>query len=171
MLEYTPTFSSDAAERIARRHFGRSGPASPLPSERDQNFLIDDEHLGPIVLKIANAAENRDVLEAQQKVLGALAARGAPVPRVVCTSRGEPLVEVENESQLHLAWAVTRLDGVPLADVAHRSTAVLEQVGRCVAALTRALEGVEHPALARDFLWDLRRGAALVAERRSMIAD
>ena len=41
MLDHSPRFDLEAAERLAREHFGVDGRATPLTSERDQNFLIE----------------------------------------------------------------------------------------------------------------------------------
>jgi len=57
-------FAQDRRQ-VAREVFGVEGAASPLPSERDQNFRIGWE----FVLKIANLSENRAFLEAQTAVL------------------------------------------------------------------------------------------------------
>lgn len=170
MLEFTPTFSLADAQEIARERFGYSGRAAALPSERDQNFLIEDDVRGAIVVKIANATEHPHLLEAQQLVLSTLTAHGLPVPRVVCTTAGESLIELADVAgRRHLAWAVTRLPGAPLASAHYRSPSLLEDFGRTVGRLMRVLEAVEHPALARDFHWDLTHGAELVAARRHLL--
>jgi 4-aminobutyrate aminotransferase-like enzyme/Ser/Thr protein kinase RdoA (MazF antagonist) len=171
MLEFTPTFSLSLAERIAWRCFGRRGIVHSLPSERDQNFLIDDRDHGAIVLKVANAAERRELLEAQQDVLALLAARGLPVPRVVCTAvGGERLLDIAGANhRVHCVWAVTRLPGAPLAQVRHRSAALLDHLGRTIGRLMKAMDGVERVALARSFQWDLSEGPELVAARRGLI--
>jgi len=174
MLEFTPSFSPSDAERIAREIFGRPGIARCLPSERDQNFLIENGGREAIVLKIANAVERRELLEAQQRVLATLSERGVGVPRVVCTAGGESIVDVGGvaaSGHRHLAWAVTRLPGVPLATVAHHSPELLRDLGRTIGRLTRSLEGVEHPALEREFHWDLARGPEVVGTRRALVTD
>src|SRR5689334_22829487 len=93
MLEHAPTFSSADAERIATELYARRGPVRPLTSERDQNFLIGDDR-DAIILKIANATEERALLEAQQHVLAIIAQRDVPTPRVVCTSDGQSIARV-----------------------------------------------------------------------------
>src|SRR5690242_17618832 len=95
MLEHSPTFTAADAERITRERFDRRARARALTSERDQNFLIGaDDGASPLVLKIANAVEERALLEAQQHVLAVLAQRGLPVPRVVCATGGDAIAEV-----------------------------------------------------------------------------
>ena len=82
-LADAPAFDIAGAARLARELYGREGPARALPSERDQNFLIETADGERIVLKIANAGEDAAMLDAQQRALAHLAARGVGCcPRV-----------------------------------------------------------------------------------------
>jgi Ser/Thr protein kinase RdoA (MazF antagonist) len=154
-----------AAERIARDQFGVDGRASALTSERDQNFLIRASDGTRIVLKIANAAEPRSLLEAQQRAITHLAQRFDLTPRVLSAVHGGALIEVPGvDGKRHWVWAISWLPGVPLANVAHRSTALHEDIGRQIGALQRELLDFDHAALHRDFDWDLANARALVAE-------
>ena len=76
MLDHSPRLDLAAAEALAREHFGVDGRASRLTSERDQNFLIEasSPDRTRIVLKVANAAEDRAMLEAQQRAITHLGA-------------------------------------------------------------------------------------------------
>lgn len=168
----TPAFRREEAEQIAAEQFGRRGRAVQLTSERDQNFLIDDRELGAIVLKIANGAEERSLLEAQQEVLARLGRAGLPVPRVICNSGGEALVAVADaRGRQHWVWAVTRLPGRLLAHTPYRSPELLEALGEGVGRMTGALEGFEHPALARALHWDLTTASAYARATRAAIDD
>jgi len=172
LLLHAPSFSLADAERTAWERYGRRGPARALTSERDQNFLIEDVERGAIVLKIANALEERALLEAQQQAMARLAQRGVPVPRVVPATDGEPLIETTSEDgNRHLTWAVTPLPGVLLADAGFRSPELLEQLGGAVGLLTSALNGFTHPALDRTFVWDLTSAVDGVLAARSAIDD
>src|SRR5437660_1462115 len=80
-----PRFTADDAVRMAEQYFGVRATAEPLPSERDQNFLLCTDAGDRLVLKIANAGEQRDVLEYQNAVIRRLSG-GCPdlgFPRVV----------------------------------------------------------------------------------------
>ncbi len=59
LLRESPALSLDTAADIARDHFALDGVAAPLPSERDQNFLIVVGGRPRAVLKVASAAEDR----------------------------------------------------------------------------------------------------------------
>jgi Ser/Thr protein kinase RdoA (MazF antagonist) len=60
-----PAFSIDEAQTAAEQLFGVAGTATPLDSERDQNFRIATAGDGAFVLKIANPGEDHAVAEMQ----------------------------------------------------------------------------------------------------------
>ena len=91
MLDHCPHFDPESAERLARDHFGVSGRATGLTSERDQNFCIESADGTRIVLKIANAREDRAMLEAQQQAMMHVAERVELTPRVLRTGSGETI--------------------------------------------------------------------------------
>ena len=171
-VEFAPRLSPGDAEALARDAWQLDGRATELPSDRDQNFLIDDHAGSRLVLKIANSRERRDVLEAQQALLQHLSTRVDIAPRVMAAANGETIVEVAApDGSHHLAWAVSCLDGRPMAGAMRRTPALLEDLGARAAGLREGLTEFEHSALHRDIQWDLARGRALVRERRPDIAD
>src|ERR1035437_6776180 len=84
LLQQAPRLTAAAASEIARELYSLDASASPLPSERDQNFSI-----GQFVLKIANAGDDRALLEAQAAAAAHLVAHGVASFRVVPTAGGE----------------------------------------------------------------------------------
>jgi 4-aminobutyrate aminotransferase-like enzyme/Ser/Thr protein kinase RdoA (MazF antagonist) len=171
-LDRAPRVGLAAAERIAREHFGIDGRASALTSERDQNFLIRGGDGTRIVLKIANAAEQKALLEAQQRAITHLAQRLDVTPRVLSTVNGRALVEIAGtEGNKHWVWAISWLPGIPLANAARRSSALHEDLGRQIGALQRELLDFDHPALHRDFYWDLANARSIVADKRALVDD
>jgi 4-aminobutyrate aminotransferase-like enzyme/Ser/Thr protein kinase RdoA (MazF antagonist) len=172
MLDQTPRFDLAAAEHLAREHFGIDGRATPLPSERDQNFLIRGADGSRLVLKVANATEPRAMVEAQQRAITHLAARLDTTPRVMSTVNGRALAEATGDGGArHLVWAISWIDGVPLSGVRHRSIALFEDLGRQVGALQRELLDFDHPALHRDFYWDLATARAIIDMNRPLVGD
>ena len=57
ILDHAPTFSIAEAVQIAEQHFNLNCAAKLLPSERDQNFLLQTDDGEYFVLKIANGIE------------------------------------------------------------------------------------------------------------------
>ena len=136
--------------------------ARRLPSERDQNFLLTDDSGQQFVLKVANVAESRDFLEAQYAVLDYLAERVSFCQRVI----GE-IAEFEG----HLVRLVTYLPGVPLAEIKPHTPGLLHDLGQKLGQLSRALADFDHPAVHRDFYWDLANGNRIVNEYAPLIED
>ncbi|HEY0989361.1 MAG TPA: phosphotransferase, partial [Kofleriaceae bacterium] len=172
MFEDPPRFDRERAETMARELFGCAGTASELPSERDQNFLIAVDGEPRLVLKIANASEDRAFLAAEQRAMQHVAQRSRHTPRVEVLRDGATMGQVTGpDGREHLVWAVSALPGVPMAAVSHRSDELLERFGAAIAELTRAFDGFDDPALHRDFHWDLARGRDVIARHRALIDD
>lgn len=172
MLEHAPRFDVPSVAQLARDLFGLSAIVHALPSERDQNFLLDTATGIRLVLKIANAAEDRRIIDAQQKAMAHLAQALDVIPRVVATLDGAAIAEVTGpDGRQHLVWAVTHLPGAPLAAVRRRTAMLLEDFGQRIGALSSAFASFDHPAIHRDFHWDLAKGRAVVAEYRDLIGD
>jgi Ser/Thr protein kinase RdoA (MazF antagonist) len=136
--------------------------ARRLPSERDQNFLLTDDSGQQFVLKVANTSESRVFLEAQNAVLDYLSERVPFCQRVI----GE-IAEFEG----HLVRLVTYLPGVPLAEIKPHTPGLLRDLGEKLGRLSRALADFDHPAVHRDFYWDLANGNRIVNEYAPLIED
>ncbi len=174
-LQQAPQLSVAEAERLARDVYGLAASASPLPSERDQNFLLESTlgtgglGTGRFVLKIANATEDRAMLEAQNAAMAHVAARVALCPHALPTRCGDLIAVVPGS--VHFVRLVTYLEGIPFAEVGARTPALFESLGRAVGRLDRALDGFDHPAIHRDFHWDLGRAGAVIQEHLPRVTD
>jgi Ser/Thr protein kinase RdoA (MazF antagonist) len=169
LLQQAPRFDLDGAARLAHELYGLDASVSPLPSERDQNFLLTTVSGGRYVLKVANAAEDRAMLEAQNAAMEHVADRAACCPRVVPTLKGETIVT--SSGGAHLVRMVTYLAGTPLAQAGARTPALLESLGRAVGRLDAALADFDHPAIHRDFHWDLANAARVIGEYLPLVRD
>ena len=164
-LSHTPGFDVESAIRIAEKLFGLRATARALASERDQNFLLTDETGEKFVLKIANALESRPLLDAQNAALDHLHERVSFCPRVLANLSGETISR-EGDYYVRL---VTYLPGNPLASSATHSPALLRDFGRKLGQLDRALADFDHPALHRDFHWDLANGNRVIDQHADLI--
>lgn len=169
LLRQAPRFDVSDAMRLARELFAIDATASPLPSERDQNFRLTTATGARFVLKISNATEDRALVEAQNAALAHVAVRVDCCPRVVPTSAGETIAVSPDGA--HLVRLVSFLPGEPLASVTARPPRLLEDLGRRVGQLDAALAGFDHPALHRDFHWDLVNAAKMIHSRLALVRD
>jgi len=164
------------AGRLARELYGLDAVAAPLPSERDQNFLLTvktsdaaGRHAGRYVLKIANATEDRAMLEAQNAAMAHVARGVALCPHALPTRSGELIGVVPGG--VHFVRLVTYLEGTPFAQAGARTPALFESLGRAVGRLDRALDGFDHAAIHREFHWDLARAGAVIQEHLPRVMD
>ncbi len=168
-----PALTPAQAEEIAERRFGRSGFVRPLPSERDQNFMIRFADGKRAVLKVAHAGEERDILELQNLALHRLTERapGIALPRVLPARDGAEIVDVRGpEGETYRVRMLSWVPGTVLALVRPHTPELLESLGRLIAQLDTGLEGVDHPAAHRELKWDLAR-AGWIREHLDAVGD
>jgi len=66
---------------------------------------------------------------------------------------------------------VTYLPGVPLAEIKPHTPGLLHDLGHKLGQLSRALADFDHPAVHRDFHWDLANGNRVINEYGPLIED
>jgi len=170
LLEHTPVFDVDTAAVIAGEHFCIHARAQALPSERDQNFLLTNHTGEKFVLKIANALESRAFLEAQNAVLKHLQRQVSFCQTLMPATSGEEIVTVNAANGVtHLVRMVHYLPGVPLAEIRPHTAGLLHDLGSKLGQLARALADFDHPAVHRDFHWDLANGNRVVNEFAGLV--
>ena len=159
VVQFAPRLDEAEATRLARTLYGVEVSARPLPSERDQNFYLKDTASGEFVLKIANATETLEILDFQNKAMEHLAAHSSAlaVPSVRKTLQGESIARVVGaDGQTHFVRLLSYLPGRVLAASRPHNDDLLQSLGRQVAEMDRAFRGFSHPAMHRDFPWDLK---------------
>ncbi|WP_193609422.1 aminotransferase class III-fold pyridoxal phosphate-dependent enzyme [Nocardioides lijunqiniae] len=163
LQEPAPQLAAETVDRLLARGWGLGGArVRALPSERDLNALVGDEH----VLKVSNPAEARDSIELEVAVMAHVAATdpGLVMPRTVPTTAGAPLLETADDTgRACLARVVTVVPGEILEGTS-LTVALAEQVGALAARTSVALQGFFHPAAGgRGLDWDVRRLPDVVA--------
>jgi hydroxylysine kinase len=159
----TPVFSEGEAVALARTHFGITGTASKLTSERDANFRIRLQDGTSYVLKIANPAEETAVTNLQTMALLHIAKKdpALPVQRISASLAGrheEILADPEGRPMVMRLFSY--LEGEPL-HLAPRSAAQRRNLGAHLARLIRALADFSHPATHHDLQWDIKHAHRL----------
>jgi Ser/Thr protein kinase RdoA (MazF antagonist) len=172
LLAHTPRFSVEKAASLADELYGVKCAVSSLPSERDQNFLLTTEANEKFILKIANDLEDPALLAAQNDVLQHLSARFPFCQRPLASKQGRYLEEVTStDGTTNLIRLNTYLPGVPLGEVATQSSELLHDFGLKLGLLDKALLDFDHPAVHRNFHWDLANAPLVVNDYVDLIAD
>lgn len=171
LVRYSPNINLETAAALLRNTYAIQGKLSPLPSERDQNFLIVKEDKEKVVLKIANAGERRSFIEAQNEALAYAASQLSFCPRIITTKQGESVTELQSDKGIHLVRLMTYIEGVPLAQVRSDNSVVLQDLGRQLGRFDRVFANFDHEAFHRDFHWDLSNGPRVLTEYVELIDD
>ncbi len=137
--------TAEDAAALARSRFGLEVTASALPGEADANFLLERRGGERLLLKVLADPDGAALQDAALARLET-APPGIAVPRVLGSGDGVRL----------LSW----VPGTPWAAApGPPAPEALRSLGRAVAAVDRALSGLEHPGLARPQPWNLLRAA------------
>jgi 4-aminobutyrate aminotransferase-like enzyme/Ser/Thr protein kinase RdoA (MazF antagonist) len=158
-----PAFAIEDARRIAAERFGVEGAAAPLVSERDQNVKITVDDGGGFVLKIANPADDRGVIDMQTRALLHVARTdpSLPVMRVVPSLDGAPQVDATGpDGRSHIVRLVTLLPGRTMEPDELRLD-TLHAFGAACARLGLSLRGFFHPAAGHPLLWNVKHALDL----------
>jgi 4-aminobutyrate aminotransferase-like enzyme/Ser/Thr protein kinase RdoA (MazF antagonist) len=137
-----PRFTAEEAARIAADVYSVHGTASPLGSERDQAFLLENG-----VLKISNPHEDEAVLDLEEAAIAHVAAIDPDLP---LARQLAPRATFEGHQVRLFERRYGHNAGPELGDAAVREIAAAH------ARLCLALRSFFHPAAGRELLWNLR---------------
>jgi 4-aminobutyrate aminotransferase-like enzyme/Ser/Thr protein kinase RdoA (MazF antagonist) len=179
IVQHAPRFSEEDAIRIANDRFGLDVTARLLPSERDQNFLLNDSTGKSYVLKLANSTERMEVLDFQNQAMMHILDkrdifdRSLSVAPIVCpTKKGAQITSTEGlDGSTHFVRLLTYLPGKPLAQVRPHDPHLLTSLGCFLGNVDRALQDFDHPAARRDFHWDLKNAGRIITNYVDLIQD
>ena len=172
VVEHAPKFSLTDAAKLADELYGLSGSTDLLPSERDQNFLIQCDSGERYVLKIANPTEDRAFLEAQNQAMAHVAKHAKIFPNVLSSLHKRNIETTTSaDGKNHYVRVATYLNGKPMGSVKRHSPELMFDLGRNLGILDNALQGFDHPALHRDFHWDFANGLEIVKKNAKLVRD
>lgn len=168
-----PKFTAAEAIYLAREYYHLAVTAHPLPSERDQNFHLKADSGQEYVLKIANATEQRELLDLQNQALEHLAARAPALAlsRVCPAVSGQTIIPITSPTgETHLMRLLTYIPGQLWAQVNPHTPELLHSLGQVLGTIDQALADFSHPAARRTLKWDLPH-AAWIREYLPYLAD
>lgn len=158
-----PRFGLEEAAAIAADLFDVRGSATPLVSERDQNFRIAAGDGRGWVLKVSNSGEREGVVEMETGVVRHVAAVDATLPVAVPreTRDGAPWGTIAGSGGArHFVRLLPLLPGRN-GTAAGLSAEAIRDFGAVAARLGRATRGYFHPMAGRAILWDVKHLPAL----------
>lgn len=150
-----------AVSAALRERYGLTGRLELLARERDDVYRLEPAIGPPQVVRVSAAAEPAESLALQNAALRTIARENPslPVPRVVVSVDGNE-VEVIRVDGDHRLRVLTFLPGMPVFH-SPRSGETLRSIGRTLALLDRALEGLADVGGTFPLLWDVRSAPQL----------
>ena len=168
-----PEFDQADAARLARDLFALDGSLKLLHGERDLNYRISND-AGSFVFKIANAGEDRAMLDCQHRAFERIEAAGV-LPRVArarLSINGHEIEVVEdNQGQQHYCRVLPFIEGRMWSAVGTPNPALLADIGARLGGLDRALDGFSHPGLTRPLLWNMEITAVELERYTPLLAS
>ena len=165
-LRSRPQVAVHEAVAAASEVWGLKAHATPLPGERDANFLLEDDSGDRFVLKISSASERPERLGLQQSLIARVGERDPALrlPEAVPTIAGALPGRRDFGGREHRVRLFRHLEGLPLSAFRRRPHALLDAVGRLAGRVQRALDGFDHPELeVREIPWAPAHAPAVIA--------
>jgi 4-aminobutyrate aminotransferase-like enzyme/Ser/Thr protein kinase RdoA (MazF antagonist) len=162
-----PDLAPDALLAALREHYGIEGTLTPLPGDRDLNFLVTTVDGTKRVAKVSTPDETDEILEIEADLMRHMArATDGFAADVIPSNDGSWIVKhAAEDGQTHRIRVVEYLEGGLFADVRPRSLPLLYDLGRRMADIDSALGAYpDHPPARIDFEYALGR-SGLVMER------
>ena len=171
---HRPNFTPEDAIRFASIHYHLKVHAVELPSQIDQNFLLETSHGERFVLKIAHAEEDWNNLDLQNQMMAHLS-QSLPelsCPNAVAVNTGDKITSVKDASgQSFYMRLLTYVDGALFSDFRPHDEHLLTSLGYTLGEIDLALSDFEHPNKQDDLRWNLLNAPDIVRDHIAYITD
>ena len=173
-LRHRPRVAVREASAAARELWGLRARATPLPGERDSNFLLEDDSGERFVLKVSSASERPERLGLQHGLIARARERSPALrlPEAVPTNTGALPGRRDFGGRGHRVRLFRYLEGLPLSAFRRRPRPLLESVGGLVGRVQRALDGFDHPELdVQEIPWAPAHAPTVIAAASGILAE
>ncbi len=151
---------TDHWQTVLKTHWDLAAHLSPLVGEYDQNFRACSDK-GDYIFKVMREGCDEALVSLQIEAIKQALKHNPklPLPQVIPSVDGAALSILEDETGTpRLCWLMQALPGSPYAKFRPHSEPLLHDLGKKTGQLAQALNGFSHPALVRDFKWNLLLG-------------
>ncbi len=146
-------------QQVLKQIWGIEATLTRLNGEYDLNFMAtSDCHY---ILKVMRAGCKTDFVDLQCRAFDHIrnVASRVPVPEIIKTNNDAFFAIVTDENGANrIVWLMEKVVGKVYADWKPHNADLLHNVGVCVGGMDKALQNFDHPALQRDFKWNLTQG-------------
>ncbi|WP_380058830.1 aminotransferase class III-fold pyridoxal phosphate-dependent enzyme (plasmid) [Falsihalocynthiibacter sp. SS001] len=153
-------------QSVLQENWGGEASLTRLDGEYDLNFLAEAET--DYILKIMHVGCPVEWVDVQCQAIEKVSDHPAS-PTIIATKGGDKFVTVRDaDGADRIAWLQTRKPGRNYADFSPKTPKLIREIGETLGETDRALEGLDHPALTREFKWNLTQGAWIAAHLKAI---
>lgn len=147
---------------LAREHYLLTDvQVKALTGEYEFNYLLTTSNGTRFILKLADTSHSYDFFDAQVKILQHLA--NSPVAKqfyqCLPANNGSFITTVQLHGQHYYMRLLTYLPGEFWIDLAERPGHLHTELGLLLGNMDRALQNFAHPAMHRNYVWDISHAA------------
>ncbi|MEX0275082.1 MAG: phosphotransferase, partial [Flavobacteriaceae bacterium] len=154
--------SEKEVEQFVQTVFGIHAHAKKLPGETDLNYQLETADGAFYLAKISRPETPLEYLDFQGALLNHLTKNQPtfvhPIPYRDTNGNYTPSL-LDREGNTWKVRLLSWIDGRPWSHVNPVTERLRYQLGQYCGALTKALQGFDHPAAHRAFEWDIAQGA------------
>ena len=174
MIDQRPNFTLEEAKSVTLELFNISGEISSLPSERDQNFLIQTNDSKRFILKIANLLEAIENLDLQNNLISHISTiKTFNYPKLI-EKDNKTIFTYQKENKSYFIRLLTFVEGIPFAKHKPKNKTFFFQYGKFLAQLTLSMSNFQdYPDefASKEFHWDSKFADTFISKYKSHIKE
>lgn len=139
------------------KHYQLSGTLQQLNGYDEQNLVLTNQQGGKFIVKISNALQDPDFLQAQAAILQKMSESAiAPVfQQLLRNELGTVLTPFEENGEAYVLRVLNYLEGRFLVDIPEHSDELLKSIGGVMGKMDRHLASFKHIGMHRHYEWDI----------------
>ncbi len=143
-------------QQVLKNLWGIEATLTRLDGEYDLNYMVTGKR--DYVLKVMRAGCQVDFIDLQCCAFDHIrnVASDVPVPEIIKLTNEALYAQADDEhGESRIVWLMEKIEGRVFAQWKPHSPDLLQKIGASVGAMDQALSSFQHPALQRDFKWNL----------------
>ncbi len=151
------TFSEEDIRQLALEHYGLAVTVAALNGYDEQNYLLRDGLGIGYIFKVADESHGLHFIKAQVSIVNHLSK--SPVAgyfqHYFLNTDGKEITRLVIDGKDYYLRVLSYLEGHFWVNHTDKSNLLMEDLGRFVGNMDKALAGFSHPAMHRHYTWDI----------------
>ncbi len=154
-------FTETQIEELVMTHYGLSVTAKMLSGYDELNCLLTETNNKRYILKISNSNQTYSFLDAQVKIINHLS--NSPIAsnfqHFSLNTQGSVLTKFIENNETYYLRILSFLEGTFWVEQPNKLNELYFALGRFIGAMDKSLKDFSHPAMHRQYSWDISRAS------------